>query len=401
MQALKNAAFAPEGHIFDCFPQKPRISDGVTEDRVYRKVKAGDMIAGAWLSMNGTLGQWGRDVAGMVSDFGEQIGNLFSGDGFKTDGEIEAVQWALMTAGLDGNSIQLATNDGGWNVKGNMSKEEIYNLEVAKALKALGLNNVPETTAFDRNHIEKTEELITEGKYTGKYNVSEYNKDGTVAYQYVNTTFDTKGITYDTIVKLTGGDGDFSQADMEWYALSQGAKLDAYMNLKQVNGNNYETTLNGAKLSIPADAWESARNSGYSMDQVMERMDPSSMGLLFNLIEENDVASMKFSSLFRPNEYAHGDGLGLDITEITSKSKISAVFNNEVGGVENNYTKQIREWFGEQSNVKEILSPWKMKWGNSGWISNNWQQNTWRRFYDKNKETEFIHRNHLHVTVKP
>ncbi|MGV7929701.1 MAG: hypothetical protein AB2L13_12475 [Spirochaetota bacterium] len=50
--------------------------------------KAGDMLAGAWLSMNNTLGQWGRDVAGMVSEFGERVSNWAGDKGFNTDQEI-------------------------------------------------------------------------------------------------------------------------------------------------------------------------------------------------------------------------------------------------------------------------------------------------------------------------
>ncbi len=47
-----------------------------------------DMLSGAFLSMNNTIGQWGKDVADMVSDFGESLGNWASGDGFNTNKEV-------------------------------------------------------------------------------------------------------------------------------------------------------------------------------------------------------------------------------------------------------------------------------------------------------------------------
>jgi hypothetical protein len=69
--------------------------------------KAGDMIAGAWLSMNNTLGQWGRDVAAMVSEFGERVSNWAGDRGFNTNTEI-AVNWALLAAGYDVPMMQMA-----------------------------------------------------------------------------------------------------------------------------------------------------------------------------------------------------------------------------------------------------------------------------------------------------
>ena len=70
--------------------------DGKLDDEVRREAeqrrdemnmmeKAGDWLAGAWLSMNNTLGQWGRDVADMVSDFGERAGNWARHGQFTTD----------------------------------------------------------------------------------------------------------------------------------------------------------------------------------------------------------------------------------------------------------------------------------------------------------------------------
>ena len=79
--------------------------DGKLDDEVRREAeqrrdemnmmeKAGDWLAGAWLSMNNTIGQWGRDVADMVSEFGERAMNWAGGEGFNTNTEI-AVAAAL------------------------------------------------------------------------------------------------------------------------------------------------------------------------------------------------------------------------------------------------------------------------------------------------------------------
>jgi hypothetical protein len=60
--------------------------------------RAADMLSGAWLSMNGTLGQWEKDITKMISDFGESLGNWFTGDGFYTNNEM-AVNAAMKELG--------------------------------------------------------------------------------------------------------------------------------------------------------------------------------------------------------------------------------------------------------------------------------------------------------------
>jgi len=73
--------------------------------------KAGDMIAGAWLSMNNTLGQWGRDVAAMVSEFGEKAGNFFAHGQFATDDERTAMYMQYLA--YQNNPVQMVSNGDG------------------------------------------------------------------------------------------------------------------------------------------------------------------------------------------------------------------------------------------------------------------------------------------------
>ncbi len=60
--------------------------------------RTADMLSGAWLSMNGTLWQWEKDITKMISDFGESLGNWFTGNGFYTNKEM-AVNAAMKELG--------------------------------------------------------------------------------------------------------------------------------------------------------------------------------------------------------------------------------------------------------------------------------------------------------------
>ncbi|MGV7929699.1 MAG: hypothetical protein AB2L13_12465 [Spirochaetota bacterium] len=311
--------------------------------------KAGDMIAGAWLSMNGTLGQWGRDVAGMVSEFGESLGNWFTGNGLTTNKEMAV----------------------------NAAMKELGRQEAVSA--ALGAHE-----EFSKNY-----DVAVKGA------MGEYDRMQ-VAYKAANNEMD----------RINAG---YKQAYNYGWGAYVGECLKDSLS-KGANGG-YEASFHGTTFKLTDQVFNFAKMSvnQNSAGQIIDKLHPDSLVMFSNLVHEMDVSSITFSSLYRPNDPIHGEGRGIDITKITDSSGREAVYNG-TNGDNSDYMGELRNWFGSQSNVTQVIDPWKIKLSpNAIAIDNEWQG--YLKLYGEEtlksskNELEMVklhwqHRHHLHLTIK-
>jgi len=157
---LINSEIVSKGHIFDGFFAKPHITDIVTEEMVYRKVRLDTALAGIYESIKGGL----NSAAEGVGNFLQRGFNFVTGNGFNTNQEIavnaameyynnnnyntahasdEYLQQAALQAAYDykfdedmknGKGILLAENNGnGSRMSDTSSLSDIY---VSKYLSA-------------------------------------------------------------------------------------------------------------------------------------------------------------------------------------------------------------------------------------------------------------------------
>jgi len=355
--------------------------------------KAGDMIAGAWLSMNNTLGQWGRDVAGMVSEFGERTGNLFAHGQFATDSERTAMLMQYLS--YQNNPILMASAGDGSDYATQLAMQNLGERQ-----------QFMEKFGDVEDYQDIAMKIATEAafgeyqKQTDMIDAQKYWREGQLKIE-----------TYDLWHQVSiGKGGEISVNDSDtakvYNQISEGYKLatanawGSYVKSQVIenlrgNGNNgYESVLHGAALVIPGHAWENARNANNSIQQVFEKMDPLAMNLISNMILENDISKIDFNGLYRPSDYPHNAGLGIDIREIVS-SYGTATFNNENGENENDFAYDISEWLKKQQHVNEVLTPWHLK----PWWQDDFIDNRWREGKDATGLGEG-HRHHLHIGIK-
>jgi len=311
--------------------------------------RAADMLSGAWLSMNGTLGQWEKDITKMISDFGESLGNWFTGDGFYTNNEMAV----------------------------NAAMKELGRQEAVAA--ALGAHE-----EFSKNY-----DVAVKGA------MGEYDRMQ-VAYKAANNEMD----------RINAG---YKQAYNYGWGAYVGECLKDSLS-KGANGG-YEASFHGTTFKLTDQVFNFAKMSvnQNSAGQIIDKLHPDSLVMFSNLVHEMDVSSITFSSLYRPNDPIHGEGRGIDITKITDSSGREAVYNG-TNGDNSDYMGELRNWFGSQSNVTQVIDPWKIKLSpNAIAIDNEWQG--YLKLYGEEtlksskNELEMVklhwqHRHHLHLTIK-
>ena len=394
-EASKAASFRERGLSEEEIRSELEREARQRRDEMGMMEKAGDMIAGAWLSMNNTLGQWGRDVAGKVREFGERTGNLFAHGQFAADSERTAMLMQYLS--YQNNPILMASAGDGSDYATQLAMQNLGERQ-----------QFMEKFGDVEDYKDIAMKIATEAasgeyqKQTDMIDAQKYWREGQLKIE-----------TYDLWHQVSiGKGGEISVNDSDtakvYNQISEGYKLatanawGSYVKSQVIenlrgNGNNgYESVLHGAALVIPGHAWENARNANTSIQQVFEKMDPLSMNLISNMILENDVSKIDFNGLYRPGDYPHNAGLGIDIREIVS-SYGTATFNNENGENENDFTMKISNWVKNQSYVYEVLTPWHLKY----WNSNKWIDNNWRKSSDPKKGwVPYDHRNHMHIGIK-
>lgn len=394
-EASKAASFRERGLSEEEIRSELEREARQRRDEMGMMEKAGDMLAGAWLSMNNTLGQWGRDVAGKVREFGERAGNLFAHGQFAADSERTAMLMQYLS--YQNNPILMASAGDGSDYATQLAMQNLGERQ-----------QFMEKFGDVEDYKDIAMKIATEAasgeyqKQTDMIDAQKYWREGQLKIE-----------TYDLWHQVSiGKGGEISVNDSDtakvYNQISEGYKLatanawGSYVKSQVIenlrgNGNNgYESVLHGAALVIPGHAWENARNANTSIQQVFEKMDPLSMNLISNMILENDVSKIDFNGLYRPGDYPHNAGLGIDIREIVS-SYGTATFNNENGENENDFTMKISNWVKNQSYVYEVLTPWHLKY----WNSNKWIDNNWRKSSDPKKGwVPYDHRNHMHIGIK-
>ncbi len=163
---------------------------------------------------------------------------------------------------------------------------------------------------------------------------------------------------------------------------------------RNVTAKKYETFINGTRIDLPASSWESARDAGKTMKQVLKGVSNKGYKYVRDLIEEFEITDVRVSSLLRgAGGGPHTSGRGLDLTYFKTKNLGSTTFyNTSVASTEPSLAKKIRIWSWAHSNTSQVIGPWYHR-GVRG-RPPGWHRNRMR------PGVEWDHRHHLHITIR-
>lgn len=149
------------------------------------------------------------------------------------------------------------------------------------------------------------------------------------------------------------------------------------------------------KLIFPAMSWTFASIVVDDYKEVLKRTKIGIFEVIYKLITDDKILATEiyFNGLWRPwgGSHVHPDGRGIDIKYINQKNSNTVTFNRAVSTNENSYGKAIRQQLTTNfPTVTQYLSPWFMCQTLPTCTVNTGQSSL-----------EKIHKDHLHLTLKP
>lgn len=155
---------------------------------------------------------------------------------------------------------------------------------------------------------------------------------------------------------------------------------------------DYAVPVPGGAVRIPPDAWENARLSGASFEDVIRKMNPKALQTLEWIV--SNYGDVVVSSLWRPEASVHGEGRGIDIVKIGKM--VLAKSSNAEQRPEGEYPLASALW--DAGFLWQYISPWLVRGLVGDPRAYQWQHNLGDGYFSSVLRA---HWSHLHLTVKP
>jgi len=197
------------------------------------------------------------------------------------------------------------------------------------------------------------------------------------------------------------------------YEIGESASIQdqVFNNLRNIEGDDYQTKINETVLLMYEKSWENARDAELTIEEMLSNVNPRVFEFLSLMSSEFNITSIRITSLYRATSIGNPDsphlsGRGIDIGSIETSDRGELRFCRQVANddvtrncpnsredAEPSLSQDLCDWIWNNKDdleVSQIISPWRLIGGR---IGNNWIDNV------LDEGLQFEHRHHLHITI--